>query len=488
MTLSEKLEAKRSEMKALTELVETEMRELNEEEKAKFDSLESECRSISDDIAAEQAEIERKAKETEDACKEFVKSEIEEGIRAMSKIDAEAELNKAYAELERAWQNYYEACEAAELEARKEELRSLIKEILNEPSARNEQLIKESGLIEAERLAKEELEEAKRALKEEQEAKLALENELKDNKRSKEQEIEQTRTMDDKNLFYEAFRGDDMNVEKFSLRADSDGDTTAMANGIPVKIGAVDIVGKAPIWEQMGVEVMRGAHGTYILPYDDPKVAQKLAELASVTGDAVNPSGITISPVRYSIQKTFTNETFASATPEFISSILSNMALACDRKITAEIYDKAYAGATEDADATDISKDSFDSLMGTVDIDGACSFLAPRSTFFAAKSVPIDEGSGRFLVEKISETQVGKGATYDGTPFWYSSLFADASGQYVVYGDLSKIHVADYGMADVIVDKYTLAGEGQVKITVSKIVCVALKNPDAFAKTANLSA
>ena len=155
---------------------------------------------------------------------------------------------------------------------------------------------------------------------------------------------------------------------------------------------------------------------------------------------------------------------------------------ACDRKITAEIWDKAIAGSTAATTGTTINKAAFDILMSAVEVDGAGSFISPRATFFEAKSVAIDAGSGRFLVEKIAENALGKGKVYDGTDYWYSTLFIDpVAEQRICYGDFSKIYVADYGMYDVIVDKFTKASLGQVVITVNKIANVALKNPNAFA-------
>ena len=44
-----------------------------------------------------------------------------------------------------------------------------------------------------------------------------------------------------------------------------------------------------------------------------------------------------------------------------------------------------------------------------------------------------------------------------------STLFEDPEHEkYVLYGDPSFIHVADYGMSELIVDKYTLASNGRL--------------------------
>jgi len=271
-------------------------------------------------------------------------------------------------------------------------------------------------------------------------------------------------------------------------RAPIDGDTSVMGNVIPVDVAQLDVIGKEPIWEQMGVEVYRGVSGTYTLPFEDPIVGELLAELAPATGDTVVPGGNLISPKRFTVQKTFTLETLASATDSFFSKILEDMVKGCDRAITTEVYNKIVSGAAHEVAGADISKDGFDALQGAAEVEMDGAFFSARTTFFEAKAVAIDAGSGRFLVESIGTATIGKGNTYDGVPYWYSSLFNDGTDQqYVCYGDASRIHVADYEMLEIIVDKFTLAAEGQVVFTINKIADVALKNPKAFSRTADLN-
>jgi len=259
-------------------------------------------------------------------------------------------------------------------------------------------------------------------------------------------------------------------------RAAVDGDTTATAKVTPNGVAPLSIMGKAPLWEKLGVDFNPKAKGTYTLPFQDPIVGEKLTELAAVTKDTVTPDGNLIRPRRFSVQKVFSLESIASATDDYLQKVISDMELGADRKISAEVYEKVIAGATEVADA-DLSKGGFDKLQAgaEVELDGA--YIAPRSVFFDAKGVAVDAGSGKFLAE-LDEPD--KGRTYEGSAFFYSNLF---SGDQVGYGDFSKIHVADYGMTEVIIDKITLAGKGQIVVTVNKLADVALLNPNAFTKT-----
>lgn len=268
-------------------------------------------------------------------------------------------------------------------------------------------------------------------------------------------------------------------------RAAADGDTTAMSKAVPQGIGELSILGKEPVWSKMGVDYNPNAKGTYILPFQDPIVGEKLAELASVTKDTVTPDGNLVRAKRYTTQKEVTLETIASATDDYLAKLIADMEKGCDRQISGEVYTKVLAGASEVADA-EISKAGFDALQAGAEIDGEGSFLANRKTFFEAKGTPIDAGSGRFLAE-LGETD--KGHTFEGSNFWYSNLFEDGdANKFVAYGDLSKIHVADFGMSEVIIDKVTQASKGKIIITVNKLADVALMNPVAFTKTPNLEA
>lgn len=266
-------------------------------------------------------------------------------------------------------------------------------------------------------------------------------------------------------------------------RAAIDGDTTAMARVIPKGVAELSILGKAPLWARMGVDLNPAAQGTYELPYQSPIVGQKLAELASVTKDTVTPTGTLVKPRRFSAQKVLTLETLASASADYFQKIVDDLNKAADRAITAEVYAKILAGA-QSATGGAISKAGFDALRAAAEIEMDGAFFAPRATFFEAAGVPVDAGSGIFLAKLL---EADRGLTSDGEDFFFSSLFEDPTGEkYVVYGDPSFIHVADYGKSELIVDKYTLADKGQIILTFNKLADVALKNPYAFSKTPDL--
>ena len=119
MELNELQDSKRSKTEEFENLVALgveEKRELTQEESDKVDGLKEEVRTLDEVIVSKEEEIAEQKRQADEAfeteVKDALKSELEEGLRAMSKIDAEAELDKVYVELDRAWAKYWEACEA----------------------------------------------------------------------------------------------------------------------------------------------------------------------------------------------------------------------------------------------------------------------------------------------------------------------------------------------------------------------------------------
>ena len=106
-------------------------------------------------------------------------------------------------------------------------------------------------------------------------------------------------------------------------RAAADGDTTAMARVIPKGVAELSILGKAPLWARMGVDLNPNAQGTYELPYQSPIVGQKLAELASVTKDTLTPTGTLVNHAGF--QPKGSNFGNSSASADYFQKIVDDL-------------------------------------------------------------------------------------------------------------------------------------------------------------------
>lgn len=259
--------------------------------------------------------------------------------------------------------------------------------------------------------------------------------------------------------------------------------TTTHATSIDVVIDPnLSIIGKEPLWQQMGLTVLPGLTGQVKLGKKTADQAEKVAETTAISTESNVPSHVTMAAERYGISDLFTKELLAQENPAVQAQIIADMVKSCDRQITADVYTIALAAATEVATGA-ISTTGFNALMNAVDLDGA--FAMTRESFFEVKGTKVDTGSGIFLATMGANN--GVGATYDGVPVYYSTLFSDGSAkQYIIYGAWSEIYVGLWGALEILVNPYTYQKQGEIEITVNKLADVICRNSGAFVRTPDL--
>jgi len=274
----------------------------------------------------------------------------------------------------------------------------------------------------------------------------------------------------------ENLRGDvieNFTIESESIRAHTVGDPSA--NGAIVNdVADLSIIGKKPIWKDMGITHMPNLTGSFKLPYIKPLVAGIKGEGVSADDATETLGSVDMSLEAFTLSDTFSKELIASGKINVVNGLVKNLIESTEKLLTAEIYNEALATANEVTGATSVTLTNLDKLQKQVDADGT--FLMPRDKFYSAKSVKIDTGSGVFLANKVSN-ETGK--LSDGTDIFYSNLF---NGTQVLYGDLSYIVVGEWGY-DVTFDYVTKAKTREVVVTVSKLAKVANRNPESFAKS-----
>jgi len=261
------------------------------------------------------------------------------------------------------------------------------------------------------------------------------------------------------------------------------------ANMSPKRVSGLTIT-ESPVspalWEDMGLTVYPSlTGGTQKLPYMSTILAEEVAEGVGITQQDPSTNHVELTPSRVGVQISVTREGLQTYNQATWDGVMKNVLESIDRKITAKVYAKAYAGATIVAAVTTFTKANFDTLEGSVPVDGK--YMMSRKSFFTAKAVVIDSGSGKFLANRVSQDY---GETYEGTPIFHSGLFVDASKtKYVVYGAMKQIAIGFWGndAYELIVDPFTNALKGELLITVSKLVDIEI--PDvaiAFVKSADL--
>jgi len=264
-----------------------------------------------------------------------------------------------------------------------------------------------------------------------------------------------------------------------------DQNATSNADLIDVAIvPGLSIIGKEPLYKQMGLTVLEGIQGNLKIGKKAADVAAEYAEKATVTQTASVPEFLDITPVAFGITDIFTKELLAQENPKVHQQILADMVKGIDRKLTSKAYAIALAAATE-VSGGQITEAGFNAMAAAIDIDGA--FAMDRESFFAAKAVKFDAGSGIRLAKNGSMNGIGE--AWDGTQIFYSTLFADgANKQYVVYGAWSEIWAGFWGALEILINPYTYQKTRQIEVTVNKLGNMVCRNSAAFVKSPDLDA
>ncbi len=332
-----------------------------------------------------------------------------------------------------------------------------------------------------------------RELPEDNEDKKKPEDKPKDEKKEPEkkaddnEEVKRNQNINNKQMDYieeikRAAAGGEKATIEIKRDASSNGAVTGLGTAVPQGVAKLDIMGAAPIWRQMGVDYLPNCQGTFVLPFAEALTASELEELAAVTPVDLELEGNVVSPKRFPVQRKFTAEALATASPENIDALLNDMYKAVDRQLTGKIFSVAESGATAVSTVTAVDEDAFDSLSGEIDTENEIGFLMSRSLFYANKNTKLDAGSGLHVMQK--DGQFGK--TWEGDNIYFSSLFKPTN-PIMIAGDMKRVLVSDYNKTEVIVDPYTEAAKGQVIITVVGLYNVALRNPKAFRKSATIA-
>jgi len=259
-------------------------------------------------------------------------------------------------------------------------------------------------------------------------------------------------------------------IENFSTRA------VVLASGIDnvTVAGDISAVGYEPFYKQMGVSILPNLTGSIKLPFVNGIIAAKKGEGVRNDNDKT-VSTVLLQPTRFTITETIGKELLAVGNESALQAFLFEMVKGCDKAVTKEIFDVAIAGASAQAGLTEYTTANIDTLVANV--DGDVTILMPRSEFYKAKGVAVGTATGKYLAEKTSQFA---GNLWDGTPLFYSALFANST---IVAADLKHITVGEFGSEyEVIFDNFSKAPEGQVVVTVCKTAGVVLRNTAAVKK------
>lgn len=272
------------------------------------------------------------------------------------------------------------------------------------------------------------------------------------------------------------------------LNPSSRSNTTTNADSVDVSInGDLSVLGSMPLFDQMGFTILPGLQGTMKIGRKDVDIAEDVAEEAEITATGNKASFRTLAPRRFGITDVFSKELLAQENPIVHAAYLSDMLKGGDRKLTKYAYAIILAAAAYNEVALgDLTDPGLTAIMAAVPEGGA--FAMNRSSFFAGLPIPVDAGSGKFLLNFTGDDN-GIGSTHRGSKVFYSDLFVDgANQQYITYGKMSEIWMGFWGAVEVLVNPFTYQKKGQTELTVNRLADVVSRNDSAFARSIDLNA
>ena len=240
--------------------------------------------------------------------------------------------------------------------------------------------------------------------------------------------------------------------------------------------------------EALGVNVMSGLVGDVPLPTSGAFTFTYGAETATTSATDIGFSGPTLKPHRCSGVVDISKKLLLQTSFNVESYIIEQINIAYGNAVTLAALNGSgdaptglYSLITTNIDttATNLTHDIAVNLEGLVDAaDGTNvkrGYLADTKIRAKAKATKIDAGSGIFLTD---------GKELNGYPLMASTLMPTLDvgvSHPMIFGDWNQLTVGYWGAVSIIVDPYTQAASGKVRLIIEGFSDVALTNEKAFA-------
>ena len=271
---------------------------------------------------------------------------------------------------------------------------------------------------------------------------------------------------------------------------------TATAGGYTVgtDVGSmIDLLRNATLMNTLGVTMLDGLTGNIAFPRQTGgATAYWLSETGDVTDSEQTFSQIQLTPKRLQASTPYTKQLVAQSSIDieaFVrADIMAQLAIAED---LAAFHGSGVAGepkglfsldtdnsgintVTFGAAATRSKMIEFQRKVFTANaLNGTQAYVTSAATSEKLMNKDISTDTGRFVWEGSIDqgTVVGKRA--------YASN--QISGNKVAFGNWSHVMVGHWAGTDVVVDPYALKKSGQIELTVTILVDLAYRYPEAFA-------
>ncbi len=247
-----------------------------------------------------------------------------------------------------------------------------------------------------------------------------------------------------------------------------------------------------PTVESAGATVLRGLTGTLVLPRQTAgSTAEWLPESGTVDSSKLKFDDITLTPHRLSTMSVYSKQLLVQTSGDIENLVRRDLAL----RIALGLDVAALAGSGTGGQPRGIySLDTATSGIGTVDFSGAPTwekiiefesalgsadalrgnpqFVVSPAVAGKWKSVSKDSGSGRFLMEG--------GMVNDYRTHMTTVLSETAHANKALFGNFADLIIGQWGALDLVIDQYSLADQGRIRVIITQLADVAVRHPASF--------
>jgi HK97 family phage major capsid protein len=247
-----------------------------------------------------------------------------------------------------------------------------------------------------------------------------------------------------------------------------------------------------PVVQMAGATTLEGLTGNLSLPRQTGEgTTEWLAEGAEITDNAIGTDDIVLSPKRVGSLCSFSKQLLIQSSIGIEAFIRNELSRATNMAVDkAALYGSGTAGEPKGV----FSLDTSDSGIGTVTFDGAPSWAKVIEFETQLASENAHRGSLKFITSPAVAGKwkvTPKVANYpqfllentqaNGFDVLKSTLGAGTSHENkVVFGNFSDMIIARWAGVDLVVDPYTLAAKGRVRIVANSLVDIAVRHPESF--------
>lgn len=273
-----------------------------------------------------------------------------------------------------------------------------------------------------------------------------------------------------------------------SVTGNSGADGGALVGSDPRSVAP--LAPSTSVLDNLGVTVLDNLSGDVPLPVGELFSFGFAAETAQVSKTKIGIAGPTLKPKRCAGVAGVSTQLLAQTSGSVEQMIINQINGGFGRAIISAAINGGggvaptglYTAITSNIEATAtvptkaiITK--LEELVNTANADGVSrGYLSDWTLANTMKNTVVDSGSGRFLYE---------GEMLNGYKYEKSSLVPKLGvgdvNHPLIFGDWAQLFVGYWGNVSILIDPYTLADSGQIKMVIEGFADVAVPNEKAFA-------